>query len=243
MKTWADIYKEVSEVVSHEYSGLQFFRGHANSEWPLTPSLGRLGPAAAAKLGYDPLFKLEASLYSRFTTRAGRLLERTDDSWSALFAMQHHGLPTRLLDWSRTFSIALHFALIDPANEAAVWILSPYDLNQEARKSPEVMTASSLGDYSELYFRADAPTEPAVIAITAEAYTSRLSGQHGAFTLHNRLDASLEMLHANCLRKIIIPHTTYGDARQFLHVAGVSEFALFPDLDGLARELRRTFCF
>lgn len=198
---------------------------------------------AMSRLGYDQLFKLEGSLYSRFATRAGRLLERPDDSWATIFAMQHHGLPTRLLDWSRTFSVALHFALINPSDEAVVWIMSPYDLNQEARNSPEVLEARSLGDYEELYFRGDAATEPDVIAIVATAHSSRLSSQHAAFTLHNRLDIPLEELHPKCLHKIVIPQAAYDEARQFLHLAGISEFTLFPDLDGLARELRRTYCF
>jgi len=224
--------------------GIPFFRGHASSEWELTPSLGRLALAAMAKVGYDELFKFESTLHSRFAQRGARLLPDDDDGWATLLAMQHHGLPTRLLDWSLTFAIALHFALTNPAHdEAAIWILNPYELNQTTRQSVALIDAPSVGDYGKLYCERDAPKEPDVIAITATEHSPRLLGQHAVFTLHNRLDMALEALHPTCLRKITIPSSAYKDARQFLYLGGVSEFALFPDLDGLARELRRTFCF
>jgi len=158
--------------------------------------------------------------------------------------MQHHGLPTRLLDWSRTFAVALHFALIKPTDEVAVWILDPYALNFEVRGSRAVADVSFLGTYDDLYSTKNPPpVTPDVLAVTAAEHTSRLAGQRACFTLHNDLSRPLELLHPGCLRKITIGRAAYTGARQFLHLAGVSEFSLFPDLDGLARELRQTFCF
>jgi hypothetical protein len=241
MGEWADIYARVATISSREYAGLQFFRGHPNADWTLLPGLGRIGPAAAKELGYDELWMLENSMYARFVNRAGRLLEASSDGWANLFAMQHHGLPTRLLDWSTTFAVALHFALLHPADQAAVWILNPYELNREVRGSPSVPDAPFLGSYEEIYDE-KSPDTPDVIAISAAAHNSRVASQRAAFTLHNRLDVPLEDLHPRCVQKITIPHAAYGDARQFLHLAGISEFGLFPDLDGLARDLGRTFC-
>ena len=97
---WNDIYNEL--IKSTRTPGDRFYRGHSIAEWPLLPSLGRF-----VKLPEN----VEQNTYFDFVTKAGDILPRNSDSWSVLFTMQHHGLPTRLLDWSETMAVALYFAV------------------------------------------------------------------------------------------------------------------------------------
>jgi hypothetical protein len=152
--------------------------------------------------------------------------------------MQHHGLPTRLLDWSTTFAVALHFAMRRGAGDAAIWVLNPFELNKltwgiESLPPPEELESS----YYDCFISEEKVLEAKVVAIQPPRQTPRVLSQHAAFTLHNDVKTPLEKSYPSALQKILIPRSLRPQARQFLTLAGISEFSLFPDLDGLARDL------
>jgi len=120
--------------IIENYSGLAFYRGHADSkEWHLKSSLARLVDRIGIGLldQYKDWKGLEAYLITKFERRAipyidNRNLARID--W--LILAQHYGLPTKLLDWTENPLVALFFALSDSRNkeedvESAVWIIKP----------------------------------------------------------------------------------------------------------------------
>lgn len=235
--SWNDVYAGVADVV-RQRPNTYFFRGHADATWPLLPGLARADASTAATL-FRGLYRLESSLYFRFTSRAGSLLRNREDSWSNLFEMQHHGLPTRLLDWSRSFSVALYFALQDAATDAAVWMLDPFELNERTFATRMVPDPSELTAYDK-WFLVDKPElRYSVIALEPPANSPRILGQRGAFTLHCDMSEPLDVLSSGCLTKITIPTSSFTEAQTFLEVAGISAFTLFPDLDGLARAVRQ----
>ena len=211
-----------------------FYRGQASREWSLLPTL--------ARGGWHP--DLESIAYYDFVTRAGNLLSPDDSGWSHLFAMQHHGIPTRLLDWTTTFGVALFFAIREAVGDAAIWVLDPFALNKTSTESETIPAPRDLQpDYYTAFISGEKKLHGKVIAISPIRFGARVLNQRAAFTLHVDLSKPLEELYPNVVRKIVIPEAARVVAKDFLRLAGISEFSLFPDLEGLSRDLRSEhFC-
>ena len=108
------------------------FRGQANSDWTLKPKLYRLLEGCkedeALRIEFDSInyFKQQSRLFldSRLIPKDSQMVE-----W--LGWMQHYSAPTRMLDWTTSFNIALYFAtLADVDKPGAVWCLLVHPLRQ-----------------------------------------------------------------------------------------------------------------
>ena len=233
---WDDFLREVRAHVKRlDDCGCvnPYFRGHSSAHWQLVPGLGRLK-------NRDPL---ENRLYGRFWSQGGHLLPSGLSTWDVLFLMQHHGLPTRLLDWSESFAIALYFAVHTAKAEAVVTVLDPYELNRRTFGESHIvdLNTSFPAGYERLF--ADPHPEvngfaPIALAVYGKHLSSRMQWQRAVFTFHRDLDNPLELLHPECIQRFTFPAECLKEARDFLRLAGVNEFTTFPDLDGLARYLR-----
>lgn len=166
------------------------------------------------------------------------------DALGWLFLMQHYRLPTRLLDWSQSPLVALYFALEEPDdNDAAVWALSPTQLNLiEAETKSICMPGSpTLGRLGIQAFRPDAKQRDGrILSVLTEEADARHMVQQSAFTLHGRSDALDE--RSDCgqfLTRIRLPSGAKSGLRQVLALYGVTRASLFPDLENLAAELAR----
>lgn len=129
-----DYIKEIMRLRNLDDSGGEFFqwyRGHADKSWDLVPKVQRgfVGDV-------EELCRIERYYTNDFQARASLFKSqkpKLDEYSNWLTIMQHYGLPTRLLDWSRSPLVALYFAVsetIDSQSDACVWILTPGRLNK-----------------------------------------------------------------------------------------------------------------
>lgn len=233
-----------------------WFRGVGKIDFPLIPSLFR-------KVGIDneeSIREIEVRIMSIFKERSlPHLKFPCANDWEWLFLMQHHGVPTRLLDWTENPFIALYFALstanrIDASDrtDAGVWFLRPLEWNAnycratgDRRRIISVIETESVGGYTPMDARSISP-----IAISAYHNSSRIIAQRGSFMLFGTQVTPLNELCGDSpdpakkmLAKVVIPRDSICSLLSQLHNIGYTESAIFPDLDGLARDIRRIHCF
>jgi len=221
MSAWDEIYRTVTRHLQEAGRNTLFFRGHSDASWKLLPGVARLPPE-------HPRI-LENRLIFEFLTRAGALLRDSTPSWSNVFAMQHHGMPTRLLDWTETFGVALFFALREGKGDAAVWILDPYDLNQLTRAKRTILDVTAFAhSYYDYFISGEQQFDPPVVALSPPSDHPRILHQRGCFTLHKDISTPLEELYGDVVTKVLIPAAARDDARMFLRSVGISEFPSSP---------------
>ncbi|MGH0430616.1 FRG domain-containing protein [Bacillus hominis] len=121
------------EYIKNEHFEL-WFRGHSNAKYNLIPSLYRLNLGE----NVEDYQKFELNSYDLFEDHCNKLgIKIPENSWERICFMQHYGVKTRFLDWSKEFDIALFFAfeswnpMAKEANDriATIWILEPNTLN------------------------------------------------------------------------------------------------------------------
>lgn len=207
------------------------FRGQS-TDMPLIPRIARLKPKGK-------LLNLEQLMMADFDRQQLPLTEfEPCDKWDLLALAQHHGLPTRLLDWTYSALAGLWFCVNKPPKSDAkgkpldgvVWVLKskPDDfLTFPTKESPYKSGKTKI-------FR------PRTI-------TRRIMAQSGLFTCHKPTkDGKFVKLESNRaykdrLIKIPIPSVHFAKLRDDLMASGLSSLSLFPDLDGLAAHLEHRY--
>ena len=239
-----------------------WYRGCGKTAHVLKPSLYRHKSSQAI----DDLMTLEKKLLARFRERSIPFLSRhMANNWEWLFLMQHYGVPTRLLDWSESPLMALFFAVTSArhtlglrgnpvfSSDAAVWLLDPVEWNRKSVNlksfSGEVLTTDdpNANGYTPV---GDVKTmKPYPIAVYGAHNSQRIVAQRGVFVCFGHDTRPMEQVFENeqfpkiSLMKLIIkrgrlPHIFAALLRQ-----GVTDSVVFPDLDGLAREIKRENAF
>jgi hypothetical protein len=222
------------------------YRGRGDAGDDLRTSLARLGG--------DPR-ELERHIIRALRKYAALDEVPVDSIWNWLALGQHHGLPTRMLDWTFSPLVALHFVTADLAlfdRDGAVWCvdfagaheLLPQRLKAVLeREGADVFTTELL---AEEVSGIDALEELGEFALFAEppSFDARIVNQYALFSLMSRPDASLDAWldsHAEITRRIVVPAELKWEVRDKLDVANVTERVLFPGLDGLSRWLKRYY--
>jgi FRG domain len=235
-------FSDFRQIVTRTAPGnSDFFRGEARDYFQLIPKIGRLTkrkePEPNLVLKHSAHIVGEKKIFERFKRNALPLLPlvpKTDWEWLAL--AQHHGLPTRLLDWTSNPLIALYFAVgttftdNDLANERATdpqrtggsvfyHLRTRHDLLETTAQEPFDVKGAEL--------------------FSAPVVTQRIRAQSGFFTIqgdpHRPLTAQWSR---HRLRRYVIPFESRETLRSELLIYGINHTFVFSDLDGLSRQLQ-----
>lgn len=172
--------------------------------------------------------------------------------WECLFFMQHYGIPTRLLDWTENPLVALYFALssaIEKKTDAGVWYLNSTIWNKNIHKRINNDTYD-LNDIKDLFGKEMSSQIENLNypIITKGIYNnSRIIAQKGLFMIFGNDLTPLEEsitnndFPDNDMKLIIIEKNNLEILFNGLEYLGISESTIFPDLDGLSREIQRKF--
>lgn len=237
-----------------------WFRGCGKANHPLVASFyrkRRLHPVGQAGS------MLERQMLTRFRQRCLPFLERAlgEDDWDTLFLMQHYGIPTRLLDWTENPFIALYFAVMDAKpvgassnsphfrSDVCVWAVDPISWNRQAFSDRSFNGGILVpGDDEIKGYKPGSEfggTFPA--CIYGSHNSPRIVAQRGVFTVYGAGHVPMDRLHSRAqfknpaLTKIVIRRNFIGPIRTSLLRYGITESTIFPDLTGLALEVKRDF--
>src|SRR5450631_2095765 len=195
-QTWLDFL----DFASVKADGTWLFRGHADAAWTLIPAIGRQPSATAYRLADEKI------LFEDFIREAKRYLDAdgfTELEWLAV--ARHHGLPTRLLDWSANPMVAAWFATQDEG--------VPLDAEIIALRVPFVRRLQT----APLF----APSSGAPVIVEVSPRVARITAQQGCFSLHaDPLLAWRPAPPAHDLATFTVPVSEKAEFRRLLHIFG-----------------------
>ncbi|SCX96518.1 FRG domain-containing protein [Nonlabens sp. Hel1_33_55] len=254
----------ISKTITNTIDKTLWFRGSGNSNYKLTPTLHR-HPLIT---GEKEILELESKIIQRFKQRSIPFLERKVDlknSWEVLFYMQHFGTPTRLLDWSENPYVALYFACTSAKfkwlkggkkeydDDINVWLLDPVRWNRHALEDVSYKNGILSHDHTLTDSYQPLSGQPEhmrdkPIAIYGNHNSTRIVAQRGVFTIFGKqttpMDTLVESGFANdALYRIDIPKNNVDKVLNSLISIGITDSTVFPDLDGLSKEIQRFYKF
>lgn len=225
------------------------FRGVSDKDYDLATSFRR-NCGDRAELEYHLLRNFQK--YAQIDDAAANWSD-----WHWMTLAQHHGLPTRLLDWTYSPFVAMHFATSETTKfdrDAAIWHVD-YGRVNRLLPSPLSDTLDEVGgkaftlwmmekaipDITGFDTLAD---EPQVLFFEPPSMDARIVNQFAFFSVMSNPTASLDawlLRHQDLYRRIIIPKELKWEVRDKLDQANITERILFPGLDGLASWLARHY--
>ena len=215
-------------VRTHSYEGYAtLYRGQPQ-KWSLLPKVARFLPTDQDT---DDLSKIERRMFGEFRRIAISFApDLPIDAWEVLAIAQHHGLPTRLLDWSYNPAVAAWFAVTNSNSRkpAIIWMHVPGN-----------------DDFVDEDERAQSPFKlKRYVVFQPRHVTARIRAQDGVFTAHaiNQSTGAFPAFerkgdHRECMIRLEIPRRYIEQIRYDLDLIGIHIGTLFPNLDGLASKL------
>jgi hypothetical protein len=214
-----------------------YFRGEARDYFDLIPKIGRL-TNSSEKLRLSLNYHDEQSIFERFKNH-GRAVAPTipSNDWEWLALAQHHGLPTRLLDWTTNPLTALFFAIGDPLGTSE---LTKAKVDNSAYQGDAAFYCLTIkSNFIDTTSEPDPFSCRAVGIVKPSHVTPRIRAQSGVFTIQPEPTTPLnELLKPNRVRKYRIVEAARESLRKELLLYGVHHSSIYPDLDGLSAYLQ-----
>jgi len=249
--SWAHLHELLFEGSWHEplrrFRSNFAFRGDGDADNDLRTSLIRLG---------GDYVSVETHLLRAFRKYASVSSFPDDSLWTWLALAKHHGLPTRLLDWTYSPYVALHFVTHEPQKtdrDGAIWLVDFVATNRllpDAMRRPleregsNAMTSELLAAATPTLRDLDALGRDFVVFFEPPALDARIVNQYALFSFMGAADARLDewlASHGELARRVLVPAELKWEVRDKLDQANITERVLFPGLDGLSAWLRRYF--
>jgi hypothetical protein len=253
VKTWAELLNALYDIPKGKHDRYRsdfVYRGVASKEWGLQTSLQRLGPA------YQDV---EGPLLRNFTKYAKPGEIPSTGLWFRLAVAQHHGLPTRVMDWSVSPEVAAHFATYEEEHydkDGAIWcvdvvkardLLPPKLRTILADERAFLFSVEMLESVRSLReFDAMSTHGEFVVFFEPPSLDDRIINQSAIMSVMP--GAQLDMRRVLTRRsnqgifyRIVIPKRLKWELRDKLDQNNVTERMLFPGLDGLSRWLKRYY--
>lgn len=232
------------------------FRGMKDATAGLHAGVAHLGPDSAP---------LEEALLRTFRRYARRLANVDESMWSWLSLAQHHGLPTRLIDWTFSPYVALHFMTEDTTafdRDGVIWAVDfiaartwlPRQLAAILdEENANVFTTDSLArgapSLRDLDALAEEQPEGFIVFLEPPSLDERIVSQYALFSFGPRASGACSaqdlepwlVERPELSRKIIVPAALKWEIRDRLDQSNVTERVLYPGLDGLTRWLARYY--
>jgi hypothetical protein len=234
------------------------FRGVDVAKWELQTSLQRLPMNAPRKTSL-----IEHSLIRSFRKYASAGAFNNESEWYALAVGQHNGLPTRVLDWTASPLVAVHFACGKESHsqeDGVIWCLDAVklrEINEQSNGPAAKLTGISWVYDTRLLERSfhdlaslDATHSggPLLLLWEPPSIDSRIANQSGLLSMMNDPDESQnDFLLTQCktssdlVIRIVIKAKAKAEIRDMLDQNGISERTIFPGLPGLCDWLKRYY--
>lgn len=235
IKNVEDLIRALNEL---EPPKAPWFRGQRDGAWDLNPSVRRLGDAR----------RVEGEILDRFRQEASATVPHSSMSeWDWICLAQHHGISTRLLDWTTNPLIALYFATEEPKDkekcDGRLFRLNPRGLNSISYgDAAEVLLLDSNAQLNA-YLPSDKDSQRlSQVAVVAHKSFSRIQAQAGTFTLKHQLDTDDLTKQAGVhLKSWLVPLTEKQTIREQLSALGIDEGTVYADLDARARRIMEDY--
>jgi len=218
IRTLAELLQTAADKCFRQSRGQWVFRGHSDQTHLLIPSVGRGGHTSSSAKKY------EQSLFATFCREAGAYFDPLPgNEWAWLSAAQHHGLPTRFLDWSNNPLAALYFAVEGNADKDG----ELFALNAPRQTSRQVRSKSPFEVKRAMKYY------PNIVS-------PRIRAQEGLFVVCPDPEVPLDVGLRDdwTIERIAVPAEVKQRLRYELFRLGVHQSSLFPHIDGLAARIR-----
>lgn len=245
-------WQEFDDFLSRKHFRKWIFRGQSNAEWHLESSLHRAFEEAKeihkSNSGNAKIlnkYEHEAVMIDRFKCHAHLYLShlpKEDDLFSWLSLMQHHGAPTRLLDFTFSPFVALFFALEFAKDNSTV-----YCINQKEIKNfdDEYFGEDKYKVYARIFQNKNSEDDAFLLAFEPTFANQRLLSQQGLLVAtndlnytHEKILNTYEIKDENVVKIIIPPKLRYSGLRK-LNQMNISSANIYPGLDGFCKTMRR----